>query len=115
MFTDNELQESKQFIMKQFGNESQETEKNMDILNQLSKETSKMYRCGHCGSISTSDDINKCTMDTYCMNRKQRREYVPIEKTKLGNHRWYKCPRCSKNVSRRNGWYDAIPSIRMGG
>ena len=39
-----------------------------------------MYKCSHCGGISTAEDINNCTMDTYCLNRKQRREYVPIEK-----------------------------------
>ena len=66
----------------------------------------KKYRCNYCGGTSTSVDINNHTMEKYCKNRQQRRAYVPIEKTKHGDRRWYTCPCCGENISRRNGWKD---------
>ena len=66
----------------------------------------KKYRCAKCGATSTANDINNHTMDKYCMNRQQRRAYVPIEKTRRGDAKWYTCPCCDGNISRRNGWTD---------
>lgn len=63
----------------------------------------KMYRCKGCNEVSTSDEINTTTVDNCCMNRQQRRNYVPIEKTSHNDHKWYNCPKCGKNI-RRIGW-----------
>lgn len=62
----------------------------------------KIYRCKGCNEVSTSNDIND-TIDNCCMNRQQRRNYVPIEKTKYNDRKWYNCPKCGKNI-RRIGW-----------
>lgn len=61
------------------------------------------YKCCNCDEISTAEQINTITTDCYCVNRKQRREYTPIEKTKQTDHKWYTCPNCGKNI-RRFGW-----------
>jgi hypothetical protein len=65
-----------------------------------------MYKCTKCDNISSSEAINNNTISLYCINRKQRRTYVPIEKTKNGDRMWYNCPICHSNISRRGGWKD---------
>lgn len=62
-----------------------------------------MYRCHNCNTISSSDDINKKTLNDCCLNRADRRKYVPIEKTSQTDRKWYRCPLCGENV-RRKGW-----------
>ena len=57
------------------------------------------YICGHCDQISSAIEINATTLND-CMNRKQRRAYVPIEKTKQTDRKWYRCPICTSIVSR---------------
>lgn len=72
---------------------------------------SKKFRCCNCESISTADSINNTTLNNCCANRQQRRQYVPIEKTKQTDPKWYQCPICKQNI-RRRGWQEIIKSVR---
>lgn len=65
--------------------------------------TDERFKCKNCEEVSTADDINETTVNNCCMNRKQRRNYVPIEKTKQTDPKWYQCPSCGQNI-RRRGW-----------
>lgn len=50
--------------------------------------------------IATGDDIDTVTVNNCCLNRKDRRGYVSIDKTKHSDRRWYQCPKCGKNIKR---------------
>lgn len=63
----------------------------------------KKFKCKGCDDISTAEHINNVTIDNCCANRQQRRNYVPIEKTKQTDPKWYQCPVCGQNI-RRRGW-----------
>lgn len=113
VISDAELQEAKECAIRQFDQQSMQqtlqeiTDEIADGMDTMQKEiVVQFYRCGACSWTSTAIDINDCTMNKYCKNRQQRRAYVPIEKTKFGDKRWYTCPCCGDNISRRNGWED---------
>lgn len=61
---------------------------------------SKSYKCSSCGMVTTGDDIDTVTVNNCCFNRKDRRGYVNIDKTKHNDRRWYQCPKCGKNIRR---------------
>ena len=63
----------------------------------------KRYECKVCNTISDATVINKVTIEDCCVNRKQRRSFIPIDNTIISDRKWYKCPACSNNV-RRGGW-----------
>lgn len=63
----------------------------------------KKFECKHCNSISTADNINEVTIDNCCINRQQRRQFMPIENTKPTDRKWYQCPACRTNTW-RNGF-----------
>lgn len=61
------------------------------------------YECCKCKEVSSAEEINQITLDECCNNRADRRRYVPIDKTKQTDRKWYRCPKCGTNI-RRMGW-----------
>lgn len=61
---------------------------------------SKSYECTNCGMITTGEDIDAVTIKNCCLNRKDRRGYVNIDKTTHNDKKWYQCPKCGKNIRR---------------
>lgn len=60
----------------------------------------KKFKCKNCDSVSTAECINETTINRCCYNRQQRRSYIPIEKTKKTDPKWYRCPMCRSNIKR---------------
>lgn len=52
------------------------------------------FKCPGCGTVSEAARWDGHTVEC-CVNRAQRRSYVPIAKAN-GTKRWYKCPSCGK-------------------
>lgn len=101
MINNDELQEAKKSLMKQFGDDGF-----TDKLSALCEPTLSdriLYKCGNCFAVSTIDQINEVTINECCMNRADRRRYVPIEKTSKHDNKWYRCPHCKQNI-RLKGW-----------